>query len=229
MFTAHEYVAALQRVKNELLEQFPGVVRRMITGALVFRTDALTVENFTALREYLRSRTDPQSDVAAVTADQAAWGKYYEVLTDQLRSIAPGVLREIEQIEYREALTPVLAEVCSKLAANPAMTIPEFQQLREYAESRAGLLQLAAPSVEQASWQSMYEMLTGMMRKSYPELMAKLEPAEKQIRNATIVKAELEKFANSRRREKGFKVPIGFLVAGFVVGLFPSQIGRAHV
>jgi hypothetical protein len=121
--------------------------------------------------------------------------------------------------EFTAALQTVKAEFAAKVGARPQLTIEETMEIREYAKSRTDLVSHNL-TAEQAAWNALYDGLTEELRSTTPDVMAEVEPLEKQMASLqslqTLMKAKLDAHPN----DFGYRVPLGFLIVGGLIGWF---------
>ena len=121
--------------------------------------------------------------------------------------------------EFAAALQNVKAEFAAKVGARPQLTVQESMEIRDYAKSRThlGSHDLTA---EQAAWKALYDGLTEELRKSAPDVMAEVEPLERQMDSLQSLQGLMKTKLEAHPNDLGYRVPTGFLIVGGLIGWF---------
>ena len=121
--------------------------------------------------------------------------------------------------EYAVAFEQVKAEFAAKVAGRSRLTIKDTFEIRQYAKSRTDLdgNDLTA---EEAAWKTLYLSLSEQLRETAPDLMAEVEPDEQRVDGLQSLQNAIGDKLVAHPKDFGFKVPLGFLLVGALIGAF---------
>jgi hypothetical protein len=119
--------------------------------------------------------------------------------------------------EFAAALEKVQSEFEARTGGGSKTTFKETNDIRRFAKSQTDL-RSDDLTAEQAAWKLLYNSLTEELRKADPQMMAQVEALEAKIEALEAVRDAVQRKTQARPHDYGFRVPLGFLIVGGLIG-----------